>query len=124
MTQHQAPVRRDGSRSRQTYTLFAAHGRVYASNVRQKLIDLGSLAETDGRYRYELDGDHATGEGFASAEDALHDIGERVSFFFLDGQFTALGDRRDDVPGLEKAPQLEVTLDELGQGEPAFNLNA
>lgn len=106
----------------QTFRLYATQGRVYASNVRIKLIDLGELVEQDGRFRYELDGDHLKGQDFSSADTALVDIGKRLSFLYLDGQFTALADvRGPDGPNLDNTPQKEIRLDELGQGEHAFD---
>lgn len=106
----------------QTFRLYAAQGRVYASNVRMKLVDLGELVEQGGRFRYELDGDHLKGQDFISADSALVDIGKRLSFLYLDGQFTALADvRGPDGPNLDNAPQNEIRLDELGKGERAFD---
>ena len=68
------------------FVLYALQGRVYASNVKQKLIDLGSQArESDGTYAYLLDGDHTTGSGFDSPEAALAHVAHMVSFLFLDG---------------------------------------
>lgn len=101
------------------FVLYALHDRVYASNVKQKLIDLGSLTrEGDGTYAYLLDGDKTTGSGFESPEAALSHVAAMVSFLFLDGQFTALEDLGGaDRPDLVDAPQLEVTLDPLGRGE-------
>lgn len=101
------------------FVLYALHDRVYASNVKQKLIDLGSLTrEGDGTYAYLLDGDKTTGGGFESPEAALAHVAAMVSFLFLDGQFTALEDLGGaDRPDLVDAPQLEVTLDPLGRGE-------
>ena len=40
-----------------TFTLYASGGRVYASNVRDKLIDLGALAPQAQGWAYQLDGD-------------------------------------------------------------------
>jgi hypothetical protein len=100
-------------RATQTYTLFAADGRLYARNVRHKLIDLGSLARKNSRFSYELDGNQLVGKGFASEEDALHDIESRIPFDYLDGQFTALADIRESAtPRLDEAVQLQITLDE------------
>lgn len=114
----------DTSPTRQTFILYAARDRVFASNVRQKLIDLGSLTQHNASFSYELDGDHEGGDGFKSAEEALRDIGETISFLYLDGQFTALPDARGpEGPDLAEALQLAITLDELGEGEPAININ-
>ena len=114
----------DTSLTRQTFILYAAGDRVFASNVRQKLIDLGSLTQQNGRFSYELDGDHESGQGFESEDQALRDIAEKISFLYLDGQFTAVANARGpEGPDLAQAAQLEITLDELGEGEPAININ-
>lgn len=109
----------------ETFMLYAARGRVFGSNVRQKLIDLGSIdKDDDGTFNYELDGDHERAHGFASEEEALRDIGDSISFLYLDGQFTALADvRGPEGPDLDGVPQLEITLDELGEDEQAINVN-
>ena len=102
------------------FVLYALKGRVYASNVKQKLVDLGHLSKDGegGTYTYLLDGDKATGSGFADVHEALAHIAHTTSFLFLDGQFTALEDLGGtDRPDLADAPQLEVTLDPLGRGE-------
>lgn len=107
------------------FVLYALKGRVYASNVKQKLVDLGRLSqdgEGGGTYSYLLDGDKATGSGFADAHEALAHIAQTTSFLFLDGQFTALEDLGGaGRPDLVDAPRLEVTLDPLGRGEPAID---
>ena len=102
------------------FVLYALRGRVYASNVKQKLVDLGELVQDGegGTYSYLLDGDKSTGGGFATAQEALAHIAQTTTFLFLDGQFTALEDLGGaDRPDLADAPQLEVTLDPLGRGE-------
>lgn len=101
------------------FVLYALRGRVYASNVKQKLIDLGRLGpEADSTWSYLLDGDKATGSGFDGPEAALQHIARTTTFLFLDGQFTALEDLGGvDRPDLVEAPQCEVTLDPLGRGE-------
>jgi len=110
------------ARAAQTFTLYAANGRVYASNVRDKLIDLGELKEAQGQYGYALDGgDHVERSGFPSAEDALADLANTVTFLYLDGQFTALEDLSDGrSPDLADVPQIQINLDALGHGEPAI----
>lgn len=102
------------------FVLYALRGRVYASNIKQKLVDLGRLSQDGegGSYSYLLDGDQSTGRGFATAHEALEHLAQTTSFLFLDGQFTALEDLGGaDRPDLVDAPQLEVTLDPLGRGE-------
>jgi hypothetical protein len=114
----------DTSPTRQTFILYAAGGRIFATNVRQKLIDLGSLTQQNGSFSYELDGDHESGQGFKSEDQALRDISEKISFLYLDGQFTAVADTRGpEGPDLAGVAQLEITLDELGEGEPAINIS-
>jgi len=106
------------------FVLYALRGRVYASNVKQKLVDLGRLAQDGegGSFAYLLDGDQATGSGFATALEALEHIAQTTTFLFLDGQFTALEDLGGaDRPDLADAPRLEVTLDPLGRGEKVID---
>jgi hypothetical protein len=75
-----------------------------------------------GTYSYLLDGDKATGSGFADAQEALAHIAQTTTFLFLDGQFTALEDLGGaERPDLADAPRLEVTLDPLGRGERAID---
>jgi hypothetical protein len=102
----------------QPFTLFAARGRVYARNTEQKVIDLGSLTRADGGFAYELDGNHQTGSGLASEEAALREIAGKIRFLWLDGQFTAVADARDDPNlDLDGATRLDFVLDELAPGE-------
>lgn len=95
------------------FTLYAVGGRVLASNVRGKLVDLGHLGRGgDGSWSYRLDGDQSTGLGLESPEAALEHIAGTTTFLFLDGQFTALEDLGGaGRPDLESAVQLQVVLD-------------
>ncbi|RAR75980.1 hypothetical protein AX018_105822 [Paracidovorax anthurii] len=103
------------------FTLYAAHGRVYASNVRDKLIDLGRLDREGGGYAYRLDSDPKVASGgFESAEHALAGIAGAVTFLFLDGQFTALADVGGERPDLIDAPQIHVTMDTQCRSEPSI----
>ncbi|MBE7368554.1 hypothetical protein [Ramlibacter pallidus] len=113
----------DAQRARQPYTLYAAGGRIYARNRDQKVIDLGSLERADaGGLRYFLDGNKQVGEGFSTEEQALRDLGGHLRFLWLDGQFTAVADARDDPSlNLDGATQVEIELDELQPGEPAVD---
>lgn len=107
----------------QPFTLLAARGRVYARNTEQKLIDLGELARQDGgAFRYVLDGNQETASGFFTEEEALRAIASHLRFLWLDGQFTAVADARDD-PGLDLdgATELEIVLDELQPGERMYD---
>lgn len=114
----------DAARRQQPFTLYASAGRVYASNVAQKLIDLGALWRDDGGFRYLLDGNKMEGNGLITAEAALRDIAQRVSFLYLDGQFTALADLRGtDGVALDGAARLDIVLDELAAGERIENAN-
>ncbi|BEP94062.1 hypothetical protein KW843_26425 [Acidovorax sp. sif1233] len=109
------------------FVLYALQGRVYASNVRHKLVDLGRLSQEGdgGTYAYLLDGDQATGSGFAGAREALAHIARTTSFLFLDGQFTALEDLGGTGrPDLADAPRLAVALDPLGRGAPVIHAPA
>lgn len=106
-----------------SFTLYAAGGRVYASNVRDKVVDLGLLEERgSGGYRYQLDGDDAIASaGFATAEDALVHLAHAITFLFLDGQFTALADvGGPSRPDLLSATQIHVVLDRRGHAEPTI----
>ncbi|HVE51864.1 MAG TPA: hypothetical protein VNB23_00625 [Ramlibacter sp.] len=110
-------------RARQPYTLYAAGGRVYARNRDQKLIDLGSLERAEGgAFRYLLDGNQQSGEGFFTEDAALRDLSQHLRFLWLDGQFTAVADARGN-PGLnlDGATEIEIELDELQPGEPAVD---
>ncbi len=102
----------------QGFSLFAANGRLYASNVDQKLIDLGSLTKEADGYAWRLDGNKLGGRGLPDAVAALRDAVKQMSFLYLDGQFTALADvREDDSVHLANAPQLNIVVDELQPGE-------
>lgn len=102
----------------QAFTLYAAQGRVYASNVDQKLIDLGALTQDGSGFAYRLDGNSLSRGGFADARAALAHLAGRLRFLFLDGQFTALVDERGSGgPELAQAPRLDIVLDELPPGE-------
>ena len=106
--------------TRRPFTLYAAGGRVYVSNVRNKLVDLGSIEGVGDRVDYLLDGEGPAGKGFEDVSAALLDITKRLSFLYLDGQFTAQTDLRDSADTrLDGAEQLHFELDELGPGEPA-----
>ena len=109
----------EAQRRQLPFTFYAAaNGRIYVRNVDQKVIDLGALSREDGGMRYLLDGNQMTGAGFRDAEAALRDIASKVRFLWLDGQFTAVADARDDPElNLDGATQVEVTLDELKPGE-------
>lgn len=106
-----------------TFTLYAAQGRVYARNVRDKLIDLGALTRQAQGWAYRLDGDGRAGAaGFGDAEQALADIAATVNYFYLDGQFTALQDLGEALrTDVQDATQILVTLDPRGQGGPAIS---
>ncbi|QJW84989.1 hypothetical protein HK414_19830 [Ramlibacter terrae] len=104
----------------QPFTLYAARGRLYASNAAQKLIDLGELSQQGDQWRYLLDGNKQAGSGFFTAEEALRDVGGKIRFLYLDGQFTAVADARDNPElDLANAARLDITLDALAPGEPA-----
>lgn len=114
----------DAARRQQPFTLYAASGRVYATNVAQKLVDLGALWRDDAGFHYLLDGNKMEGHGLITAQAALRDIAQRVSFLYLDGQFTALADLRGtDGLALGEAVRLDITLDELAPGERIENAN-
>ncbi|RYF25085.1 MAG: hypothetical protein EOO33_10420 [Comamonadaceae bacterium] len=106
----------------QTFTLYASQGRIFASNVREKLVDLGRLDDASSGYAYQLDGDEkVAGSGFDTAEDALAHLATSVTFFYLDGQFTALADLGGaSRPDLPEATQIQVTLDRRGHAAPAI----
>ena len=114
----QAPAARQ-----QPFTLYAAQGRVYARNRDQKVIDLGALARDDaGAFSYLLDGNKQSGKGFFTEEEALRDVAGKLRFLWLDGQFTAVADARDDPAlNLDGATQLDIVLDELKPGERMYD---
>ena len=122
-----APISAADARTLQPFTVYAAGGRIYASNVRHKLIDLGSLqpeSPDSGTLAYALDGgDHPGAGGFADAAAALQHLGRHIPFLFLDGQFTALPDVREHGGvELDRADaRLGITLDAFGTGEAAFD---
>lgn len=111
------------TRAASTFTLYAYQGHLYASNVRGKLIELGTLTQGDngGGCAYAIDGDdRPDGSGFASAQEALQEVARGITFLYLDGQFTAQRDLSDvHRPDLPDAPQVRVTLDPLGHANPA-----
>jgi hypothetical protein len=102
-----------------SYTLLAANGRVYARNVDQKVIDLGALSQQDDGWCYLLDGNQQSGQQLFTAEEALREIAGQLRFLWLDGQFTAVADARDDRDfNIDGAEELLIALDELRPGEP------
>lgn len=115
----------EAARRERPFTLYAANGRVYATNVDQKLVDLGALWRDDQGFQYCLDGNGLRGDGVITAEAALREIAGRLSFLFLDGQFTALADLRGtDGVALDGAARLDMVLDELAPGERIEDANA
>jgi len=108
---------------RQPFVLYAANGRIYARNRTQKVIDLGALTrEQGGAFRYELDGNHESGGGFLTEEEALHAIARSIRFLWLDGQFTAVADARDNAGlNLDGATRVTIELEELPPGEREFD---
>lgn len=106
----------------QPFSLYAARGRVYCRNRTQKVVDLGTLAQLPEGWCYLLDGNRQSGRGFVTPDEALRDIAAHLRFLWLDGQFTALADARDDAAlNLDGATQLDFTLDEMKPGEPAVD---
>ena len=107
----------------QPFTLFAANGRIYATNVDQKLIDLGSISRYDQGWSWCLDGNQQRGEGQLTEEAALRDLSRQISFLFLDGQFTANANLRQTDVSLAGATRLDIVLDELAPGERIEDAN-
>jgi hypothetical protein len=106
----------------QPFTFYAAQGRIYVRNVDQKVIDLGALTRDDAGLAYVLDGNDLSGRGFRSEKEALRHVATHVRYLWLDGQFTAVADARDNPElDLDGAPELQVTLDELPPGERIFD---
>jgi hypothetical protein len=107
---------------RQPFTFYAARDRIYVRNRDQKVIDLGALRKEGGEFSYLLDGNEMTAGKFGSEEAALKDVAGKVRFLWLDGQFTAVADARDDPAlNLDGVPQFEVMLDELGPDERIYD---
>ena len=103
--------------TRQPFTLYGAKGRVYARNRDQKIIDLGALTRRDGGWCYLLDGNKETAGGFSSDGEALRQLSRHLRFLWLDGQFTAVADAKDDATlDLDGATRLDIELDELPPG--------
>ena len=103
---------------RQPFVLYAARGRIYARNRTQKVIDLGALTREDGGFRYALDGNQQSDGGFGSEEEALQALARNIRFLWLDGQFTAVADARDDDSlDLDGATRVTIELDEMPPGE-------
>ena len=119
----QLPPTPDAYPRPQPFTLYAANGRIYATNVDQKLIDLGAISRNDQGFCWFLDGNHERGEGQLTQEAALRDLSRRISFLFLDGQFTANADLRGSDVSLDGAARLDITLDELAPGERMQDAN-
>ncbi len=111
-----------GERPRQLFTLYAAGGRIYCSNVDQKLVDLGALTRRDDGFSYFLDGNQLSGYGLPDEAAALRQAAERMDFLWLDGQFTALVDMRGKV-NLENAPHLDLALHVPQPGERTQDAN-
>jgi hypothetical protein len=117
----QLPPTPDAYPRPQPFTLYAAHGRIYATNVEQKLIDLGAISHGGQGYCWCLDGNQQRGEGQLTEEAALRDVSRQTSFLFLDGQFTANADLRESDVSLAGATRLDIVLDELAPGERMEN---
>lgn len=108
---------------RQPFVLYAANGRIYARNRTQKVIDLGAITREDGgSFRYLLDGNQQSEGGFFTEEEVLHAIARNIRFLWLDGQFTAVADARDDASlNLDGATRVTIELDEMPPGERAVD---
>ena len=103
---------------RQPFLLYAKDGRIYARNRTQKVIDLGALAQEGGGYRYLLDGNKQSEGGFSGEEEALQALARNIRFLWLDGQFTAVADAREDPAlNLDGATRISIELDEMPPGE-------
>jgi hypothetical protein len=112
----------DSSSRQKPFSFFAARGRIYARNVDQKLIDLGEMTRDDAGTGYVLDGNGMSGRGFKDEKTALDDMASKLRFLWLDGQFTAVADARDNADlDLDGATQVDITLDELPPGERIFD---
>ncbi len=94
----------------QAFTLFGLQGRIYAQNAAGKLVDLGALNKQGAAWNFRLDADGVTGTPAPSIEAALAEIPANIDFLFLDGQFTALTDLRDEVVIPRETPYTVVQL--------------
>jgi hypothetical protein len=94
----------------QQFTLYASRGRVYAQNTAGKLIDLGAVRKVGNLFTYRLDADGVSGEASESYARALSDIENRITFLYLDSQFTALPDLRGKVELDADTPTAVITL--------------
>lgn len=105
-------------RTQQAFSLYAANGRLYASNVDQKLVDLGALTHEADGFAWSLDGNKVGRRGLPDAVAAMRDAVQEMTFLYLDGQFTALADVREDASvHLADAVRLDIVVDELQPGE-------
>ncbi|QCR35691.1 hypothetical protein [Nissabacter sp. SGAir0207] len=102
---------------RRYYTLYLAENHVLARNGDQHLIDLGLVEQEPDGLHYLLDGDKTEGHGLPDANALLADVERKLTFLFLDGQFTSLPDLSEELnESLEGAPSREIALDELASG--------
>jgi hypothetical protein len=94
----------------QQFTLYASHGRIYAENSAGKLIDLGAVRKEGNVFAYRLDADGVSGEASESFARALADVEHRITYLYLDSQFTALPDLREKVELPADAPAAVISL--------------
>lgn len=94
----------------QQFTLYSTRGRIYAENAAGKLIDIGAVRKEGNTFAYRLDTDGVSGEAGESVARALADIENRISYLYLDSQFTALPDMRNTVDLPLDAPKAVISL--------------
>lgn len=96
------------------YNLYYCNNHLLAQNIDGHLVDIGTTETEDGQLSYQLDGNQEQGTGFDSPEALLADVETKISFLFLDGQFTSLPDVSADYRDtLDDAPSREIQLHEL-----------
>jgi hypothetical protein len=94
------------------YTLYIANTRIYARNADNKLIDLGQATEQAGSFSWMLDGDESLrGRHLPNADAVMRKLEKKMSFVFLDGQFTSLPDLiHNGEVRVADAPRRAITL--------------
>lgn len=94
------------------FRLIVAHGRVLAQNPTGKLIDIGEIVhDPKAGYAIRLDIDGIDTPPEPDPPRALAALRPKLSFDYLDGLFTSIGDARVDGP-LDACPQLRFALGE------------
>jgi hypothetical protein len=93
------------------FILFEHVGKVYAENEEGIAIELGTLRQDErGKFGFRLNGDAARGYGFASVQDALANLVNKLSLAYVQAQFATTPGRRITT-SMRRANRMEVRLD-------------